>query len=99
MKKKITTESFENLINHQDYETPTLLKIDGKNSYQNIEIIKIVEINVSDSLNGQKLDLPHDRGYKLYWINPEGKIKYWTCRLSSDSYKRFVIPNLDKKEK
>jgi hypothetical protein len=90
------TESFEKLIANNDYEAPMLIKIDGKNVYQDVEIIKIVEINVSDSINGQKLDLPNDRGYKLYWTNPEGKIKYWACKLGSDSYEKFVMPNLDK---
>ena len=53
----------------------------------------IEEINVSDSMDGKWLALPIERGYKLYWENEKGELKFWACVLGSHTYKKHVLPN------
>ena len=81
------TISFEAIINEKDYERPPIDK-------ENIAVEKIEEVNVSDSIDGKKLDLPVDRGYKIYWKNSKGEMKFWACGLGSHSYKKYVVPNV-----
>lgn len=90
------TISFEELIKDKDYKQPPMGKVGNKAFYKGFVITKIVELNVCDSMDGQKLDLPIDRGYQIFWLNTEGKTKYFVCGLGSDTYKKFVVPNIGK---
>ena len=80
------TISFESIIKEKDYERPLI--------NEDVAVEKIEEINVSDSIDGKKLTLPVDRGYKVYWKNKNGELKYWTCGLGSTTYKKYVLPNI-----
>jgi hypothetical protein len=90
------TLPFEHLINEKDYQPPNCDRINGKYAYDNINVIKIEELNVCDSLEGQRLDLPVDRGYKIFWKNENNEMKFFLCGLGSETYKNFVIPNINK---
>lgn len=79
------TISFESISNEKDYERPLI--------EEDVIIHHIEEINVSDSINGKRLALPVDRGYKLYWENEKGELKFWACGLGSHTYKKYVLPN------
>lgn len=78
------TKSFESIINEKDYKRPPL--------EEDVVVEKIEELNVSDSIDGKKLSLPVDRGYKIYWKNENGELKFWACGLGSATYKKYVLP-------
>ena len=79
------TISFESIREKKDYERPPI--------EEDVIIHHIEEINVSDSIDGKRLALPIDRGYKLYWENEKGELKFWACVLGSHTYKKHVLPN------
>lgn len=93
------TTSFEHLINNKNYKRPHMSKQGNTITYEPFTITKIKELNVCDSINNHRIKGPINRGYQIFWSTPNTKEKYFVCGLGSDTFKRFVIPNLNLIEK
>ena len=85
------TLDFDNELNNADFERPLMIG-NGKNAhYVGFVVTEIEEFNMIDKILGTT-----QRAYRIYWKKEDGKIKYFDCGLNTDTYKRFVIPNMGK---
>jgi hypothetical protein len=85
------TLNYDVVIKHADYERPAMRMIGTEAVYDGFVVLKIEECNMRDSIIDKTF-----RAYKIHWKNKMGQPKCFYCGLGSNTYKRFVVPNMGK---